>query len=480
MALILLQAASPDFLIFLGRFHPLMVHLPIGFLFIVVALEYLSRRKKYENLRHATTVVLFFTSVTSILAALLGYFLSLGGDYDENILFWHKWFGIAMAAGSTIALIFRVQFEKKPSRLFSNIYIFFLIISFLLLIGTGHQGGSLTHGSDYLFSYMPEPLRKLSGLPPREKKGFKKIPNIEEAVVYRDIVQPILDLRCTNCHNQTKKKGGLLLTNFKSIVKGGKNGKIVVPGKPMESHLYTYLLLPEGDEKHMPPKGKQQLNKAEIRIIGWWIHENMPLDKTVSQFVLQDSIKMALKKFSEGEKEPTGIFAKKVKAAEPAKLLALRDKGIKAQPIAKGVNYLQVSLAPGKDSFGITEVQALRDITEQLAWLNLNRKKVNPDALSALSLFPNISRLYLANTDVRDQMLKEIARLKNLEYLNIYGTAVTDKGLNDLHSLKELRSLYLWHTQVTPDAAEKLKASMPQLNIYLGENDQLLVKDSLK
>ena len=479
MALILLQATT-DFLIFLGRFHPLMVHLPIGFLFIVVALEFLSRRKKYENLRHATTVVLLFTSVTSIIAALLGYFLSLGGDYDQDILFWHKWFGIAMAAGSTIAFIFRVQFEKKPSRLFSNIYIFFLIISFLLLIGTGHQGGSLTHGSDYLSTYMPEPLRKLGGLPAKEKKGFKKIANIEQAVVYRDIVQPILDQRCTNCHNQSKKKGGLLLTNFNSILKGGKNGKIVVPGKPMESNLYTYLLLPEGDEKHMPPKGKQQLNKAEIRIIGWWIHEHMPLDKTVSQFVLQDSIKTALKKFSEGEKEPTGIFAKKVKAAEPAKILALKNKGIKAQPIAKGVNYLQVSLASGMDTFGIAEVRALDDISEQLAWLNLNRKKVKPDALSALSLFPNISRLYLANTDIRDEMLKEIARLKNLEYLNIHGTAITDKGLHDLHPLKELRSLYLWHTRVTPDAAEKLKASLPKLNIYLGENIQLLIKDSLK
>jgi Leucine-rich repeat (LRR) protein len=248
----------------------------------------------------------------------------------------------------------------------------------------------------------------------------------------------------------------------------------------MESHLYTYLLLPEGDEKHMPPKGKQQLDKAEIRIIGWWIHENMPLDKTVAQFVLHDTIKTALKKFSEGEKEPTGIFAKKVKAAEPAKLLALRDKGIKAQPIAKGVNYLQVSLAAGKDTFGLKEVKALGDITEQLAWLNLNRKKVNPDALSALSLFPNISRLYLANTDIRDEMLKEIARLRNLEYLNIYGTEVTDKGLSNLHSLKELRSLYLWHTKVTTEAATKLKTSIPQLNVYLGEDQPMLVNDSLK
>src|SRR6188768_1177613 len=88
MHLTLLQADSLDFFTFLGRFHPLIVHLPIGFLFIAVALEYLSRRKKFENLKHATTTVLFFTSVSSILAAILGYFLSLAGDYDEEILFW--------------------------------------------------------------------------------------------------------------------------------------------------------------------------------------------------------------------------------------------------------------------------------------------------------------------------------------------------------------------------------------------------------
>jgi hypothetical protein len=286
-------------------------------------------------------------------------------------------------------------------------------------------------------------------------------------------------MRCTKCHNATKKKGDLLLTDFQHILAGGENGKVVVAGKPEKSNLYTYLLLPENDDKHMPPKGKLQLNKAQITIIGWWIKERMPLDKTVGEFILQDSIKTALMKFSEGEKAPQGIFARNVKAADPSKISALNSKGLKTAPIATGVNYLQVSLAAQKDTFGIREVEALGDVSEQLAWLNLNRKKVVPEAIAALSLFPNVSRLHLANTNIDDDMMKEIGGLKNLEYLNIYGTGVTDKGIASLHQLKELRSLYLWHTRVSAPAAKKLKTQLPLLMIHMGEM-QPMIGDSLK
>jgi uncharacterized membrane protein/mono/diheme cytochrome c family protein len=454
---------------FLGRFHPLIVHLPIGFLFVAVALEYFSGRKKYENLRHATSFVLLLTSVSSIIAAVLGYFLSLGGGYDENTLFWHKWFGIALAAGSTLAWVFRFQFEKYTARKFRIAYIFFLVVSFLFLIGTGHQGGSLTHGSDYLTSYMPDPIREWTGLPPKEKPGFKKIKNIEAAVVHPDIIQPIINARCISCHNTSKKKGGLMLNNMENLLKGGKNGEVIVAGKPLESHLYAHLLLPESDDKHMPPKGKAQLTKEQVRIIGWWIAQGASSNKKVSELKVPDSIKTALVKFGEGEKVPEGIFASKVEPSDPKKIASLALKGLKATLIAQDVNYIQVYLAAAQDSFGLKEAEALLDISDQLAWLNLSNKKVLPEALAVLSKFPNLSRLRLENTNIQDDMLKSISSLKNLEYLNLYGTAITNSGLKHLETLKKLRVLYLWQTKITFTEARKFKARHPALLINWGQ-----------
>lgn len=469
LAIILLDIDLSGLQMFLGRFHPLIVHLPIGFLFVAVALEWFSGRKKYENLRHATSFVLLLTSVSSIIAALLGYFLSLGGGYDENILFWHKWFGIALATTSTLAWLFRFQFEKDTARNFRRVYIFFLVVSFLFLIGTGHQGGSLTHGSDYLTSYMPDPIRGWTGLPPKEKPGFKKIKNIEAAVVHQDIIQPILNARCISCHNTSKKKGGLMLNNMGNLLKGGKNGEIIIAGKPLESHLYAHLLLPEDDDKHMPPNGKTQLTKEQIRIIGWWIEQGASSNKKVSELKVPDTIRTALVRFGEGEKVPEGIFARKVKSADPKKIASLALKGLKATLIAQDVNYIQVYLAAGTDSFGLKEAEALLDISDQLAWLNLSNKKILPEALAVLSKFPNLSRLRLENTNIQDDMLKSISSLKNLEYLNLYGTAITNSGLKHLETLKKLRVLYLWQTKITFTEASKFKAKHPALLINWGQ-----------
>lgn len=478
-AAILLQSEPPDFIIFLGRFHPLIVHLPIGFLFIAVALEYLSKIERFKNLGHATVFVLFLTSVGSVIAVVLGYFLSLGGGYDEQILFWHKWFGIALAAGATLAWLLKMQTEKRSSVLIGRSYIFFLIISCISLMAAGHNGGSLTHGSDYLTAYMPDPLRKLNGLPPKQDNGIKPLPNIPQAVVYTDIIQPVLNERCTNCHSSSKQKGELRLDGMEHILKGGENGKVIVVGKPVESNLYTYLLLPEGDDKHMPPKGKTQLSKEQIRLIGWWIGQGAPVDKKVAELKVPDSIQTALVKFAAGKKKPTGIFAKEIDAADAVKLAGLKAKGFIVSPIAQDVNYLQAFLTAEKDTFAIKEAQALADVAQQLAWLNLSGKKINADAISALTKFPNLSRINLANSTVDDAMLKNLSSLKNLEYLNLYGTRITDKGLKSLEGLKNLRSLYLWQTKATDAQVQVLKKKNLDLRVDMGVKQKSPAADSV-
>jgi uncharacterized membrane protein/mono/diheme cytochrome c family protein len=464
----LFAAPLLDMQSFLGRFHPLVVHLPIGFLFIAVALEILSRKKRYENLKHATGFVLMLTSITSIIAAILGYFLSQGEGYDESSLSWHKWFGIALAAVSTFAWVFKMFIEKRPSRMFRIVYTSMLGFAFICLVITGHEGGSLTHGSDYLTAEMPEPLRKLAGLPQIEEPPLKKITNIPQAVVYADIIQPMLDKRCVSCHNSSKKKGELVLTTKENLLKGGKNGDAVTPGNPEQSHLFTSLVLPEDDDKHMPPKGKTQLTKDQISVIHWWIQQGADFEKKVEQLNVPDNIKKVLAKMAKENEPVKGIFAKKVNAADSATLALAQKAGFIINPIAKDVNYLQVHLKQDKDTFGVKEVKALQGMSVQLAWLNLKGKIILPAALDSLQRFPNLSRLRLENTNVQDEMLKSLSRLKQLEYLNMYGTGITDSSLTYLGGLKNLTALYLWQTKVTEAGVAKLKSTNPALQISFG------------
>ena len=95
----------------------------------------------------------------------------------------------------------------------------------VLLIGmiglTGHYGGMVTHGEEFL------------ALPTEGPDD--KIP--ENPIIYKDVVFRILDDKCVSCHNPNKQKGELVMTSFDGLLQGGENGPIWVAGSPEESEI---------------------------------------------------------------------------------------------------------------------------------------------------------------------------------------------------------------------------------------------------
>jgi hypothetical protein len=78
---------------------------------------------------------------------------------------------------------------------------------------------------------------------------------------------PLLQEHCIKCHGGAKQKGGLDLRSLESLLRGGDNGPALLPGKPDQSPIFTYL--DAGADPHMPPKG--QLSEGEIDKVGDWI-----------------------------------------------------------------------------------------------------------------------------------------------------------------------------------------------------------------
>src|SRR6185295_11436646 len=172
----------------LGHFHVVLVHLPIGILLLACVFQWLERRPKFSSLRTATNIALLTGMSCAILAALTGYLLSFSGDYDEGLVITHQWFGISVGAVS-IAMFY---FHSKAAPFKTQLSISILL--FVLIIITGHLGGSLTHGSDY--------LTKSWGLSSDTVAQRKPIPNVQEAIVYSDIIQPVLQQKCYSCHGK--------------------------------------------------------------------------------------------------------------------------------------------------------------------------------------------------------------------------------------------------------------------------------------
>ena len=88
-------------------------------------------------------------------------------------------------------------------------------------------------------------------------------------------VRMILAHNCYNCHGSAKVKGDLRLDTREFIMKGGKNGDVLVPGEPKSSEIIHRVLLPRSDKKAMPAKGKG-LTKEEISILEYWIKKGAP------------------------------------------------------------------------------------------------------------------------------------------------------------------------------------------------------------
>ncbi|MCW5937556.1 MAG: hypothetical protein KIT11_09650 [Fimbriimonadaceae bacterium] len=93
----------------------------------------------------------------------------------------------------------------------------------------------------------------------------------EPKVNFSTQVKPILAKNCYRCHSANDADGGLALDSTGSIKKGGRSGKLFVPGKSKES-LLVMRIKGEGGKQRMP-KRSAPLSDADIALIAKWIDE---------------------------------------------------------------------------------------------------------------------------------------------------------------------------------------------------------------
>ena len=489
-SVILLQTeTAPDWVLFLGRFHPLIVHLPIGILVIAALIEFFARQPRFAALRQANRFILFWGAVGATFACVAGYMLSLSGGYEQDALDTHALLGYAVAGTAWLAYLL-----KRSRGVVRKAFIPTFAASVLLVSAAGHFGGNLTHGSDYLTQYMPQPLRKVAGLPLRQDTNLtaRKITDINQALVYQDLVRPALEQSCTGCHNAEKQKGKLRMDTPELLTKGGKNGPVFVAGNADQSEMIKRLHLPLEDEHHMPPKGKTQLTENQIAMLMWWIGQGAPFNQKVAELKVNDEVKPILASFANGggvgagkggEEIATGKISPallaKVPVADAKALDSLRKINVLIIPVAQANNLLEISFVNAKN-FNDSQAKLLAPVAGQTVWLKLSHTQAGDQTLAELAKFKHLNRLHLEFTNITDAGLKHLKHLPYLESLNLYGTQVTDAGLKELASLKSLKTLYLWQTNVTPQGAAALQKSLPGTEINTGMTEQQETADVKK
>ena len=449
---------------FFGRFHPLLVHLPIGILFLAFFFECLSFRAGYKKLNKVVQPALFWGSVFAIAAAITGFFLRKEGGYEEVIADRHQNFGIATAVLSLIVYVLRPKVKywvDHPLRR-KRVKLALSVPMILALIITGHWGGSLTHGEDYLFAAVT--LNKNRNLDPTKK--IQEIANVDKAVLYDDVIQPILEARCYDCHSSSKQKGDLRLDGEDYILRGGESGPVLSDGPADSSSLFGRLVLPLEHEDHMPPNEKPQLSSSEIALIKYWIEEEAHFEKPVGDFESRDKIATIIRSFQEAPGE-SWIPEKTTSPASEKSITRLNDLGINPMPLATGSNYLMVTFT-GHQKISDEQMEALQQIKDQLVWLNLSHTPVTDHQMEPLAKLTSLRVLYLNNTEVTDAGLSKLSSLRDLRSLSLVGTKITDGSIETFSKFENLTNLFLYQTGITDSGIGRIKQTQNKVKIDTG------------
>jgi hypothetical protein len=437
----------PGWLQVFGRMHPLALHFPIVLILIyaVVTLFFPSRLRNEHWYKDAIDALLLAAAFTASVTALMGFALSRNEGYDPDALLLHKWTGVLIPF-----LLF--GFYLIRNKVIGNIHIARAVSLFLAVMISlaGHHGAVITHGENFILAPITPVAQRI-------------IPAFEDAYVYNDLVQPILDSKCASCHNSKKSKGDLVMDTKELFMKGGKDG---VPWDTTKADLGVMMRrihMPLDEKEHMPPKGKPQLSDDEMFIIHEWIKRGADFEKKFTDLLPSDTLYVIGKKVLPSSSEENYDFA----AADESEISKLNNNNRVVEPVAVGSPALNVSFF-NSALFNISSLKELGPVNDKIVELNLPKMAVKDEDLSVIKQFKNLRRLNLNFTQITGKTLEQLQTLPYLKMISLSGTSIDYNNLRKLQLFPKLRTVYLWSTPASKGELKKLEEKNQNINYYAG------------
>lgn len=425
----------------LGHWHPLVLHFPI----VLVLVTVIQYWRNDLNLSWYLAV----TTLLTLSSAITGFILSMEGGSKGNLILTHQWMGIAVSILMVIWFYLQGSITKPQVKVLQGSLV-------LLIVLTGHFGGMVTHGQDFLA------LDSTS--------ESVTIPMPDNPNIYEHVVQPVLDKKCVSCHNENKAKGELILSDFSSISRGGKNGSVL--GKTGISHLVN---LPVDDEHHMPPADEKQLNKDELTVLKSWLDQGATENLMYADLADGSDLHVLVAQLVDKSNSSQWLDLPEISDKE---IIDNASDYCTIQRIYNGSNALQVIIYPHK-SFSSQELQQLKSIAKNTVELNLSNLPLTDQDIDFINSFENLENLDLSGSAITDESCQALSKLQKLKSLKIYNTKIGDASVNALASIPNLSNLYVYQTDISADGINDLLVKNSNLEVVDFSKEALEFKSVL-
>jgi mono/diheme cytochrome c family protein len=260
------EMRGPALLSVLGNFHILALHIPAAVLLVVPLFEFFERHEQATATVRRLSVFSAAGTWGAVLCGILhAHYNGFAGDSVQL----HLWGGIAASAFAGIATLalakeFRLRLATQVAAI--------LVMGF-----AAHVGGELVHEEGFPF----KPNKVAS---PKKAEIPRVVTNSQKRDDYTQVIRPILEAHCVECHGAKKVKGKLRMDTLEALKKGGSEGAAFVAGDLKKSLMHVRVTLDPADDEFMPTEGTP-LTKEQVQAIALWI-EAKPIPDEVAKLAL--------------------------------------------------------------------------------------------------------------------------------------------------------------------------------------------------
>ena len=257
---------GPALLSILGNFHILALHVPAAVLLIVPLFEFFERHEAATATVRRLSV---FSAAGTWGAVLCGILHAHFNGFTGEAIELHLWGGIGASAFAGLASLLLTQSFKV--RLASQ------VVAIGVMSFAAHVGGEIVHEEGFPF----KPNKVAS---PRPDKVVTEVVPGAKRDDFAQVIAPILEAHCVECHGAKKVKGKLRMDSLEALKKGGSEGSAFVPGDLKKSLMHMRVTLDPSDEEFMPTEGNP-LTKDQVQAFALFI-EGKPIPDDVAKAAL--------------------------------------------------------------------------------------------------------------------------------------------------------------------------------------------------